>query len=107
MIYLASPYSDDSPVVMEARYEAVLKHTAGLIKDGLTVFSPIVHCHYMAISYDLPSDISFWRMYDTNMIFLADMFWVLMLDGWQQSKGVSFEIEVARSFKLSIKFVKE
>jgi hypothetical protein len=92
MIYLASPYSDEDPKVQQRRYEAVRKMTAGFLERRFFIYSPIVHCHDLAAHHDLPKDFEFWRDYDFHMLDLAEQLWVLMLDGWNTSKGVTAEV---------------
>jgi hypothetical protein len=55
----------------------------------------------------MPSDWLFWSRYDTAMLSGASELWVYTMDGWENSKGVSAEIEIAKSLKLPIKFINE
>lgn len=91
MIYLASPYSG-TPEVMQQRYEATRAVTADTLKDGEFVYSPIVHCHDLALHHDIPKDFAFWSKYNFHMLDLADQLWVLMLPGWKESRGVTAEV---------------
>lgn len=94
-IYVASPYSDPDPDVRADRYFRVLKHTAELIAEGRPAYSPIVHFHDMAIRHDLPYDFHFWKRVNASMIQGCEELHVLRLPGWEESKGVAFEIEFA------------
>lgn len=106
MIYLASPYSHPEPDVMECRYEVVMRITARLIVDAkLIVYSPIVHCHVMAIKHQLPKDAEFWKVYNLGVLQKCDSLWVAKLSGWEQSKGVLWEIEQASQLNKPIKFI--
>ncbi len=49
-IYLATPYTDFDPAVRAARFFAVNKVAAHLMKKGFLVFSPISHTHPIVIS---------------------------------------------------------
>lgn len=91
MIYLGQPYSG-TPEVMHERFLLGRKVTAHLIRQGLTVFSPIVHCHEMALAEQLPTDFKFWQNYCIDMLKAADEFWVLSIPGWQESAGLKAEL---------------
>ena len=101
-IYLASPYSHPDPEVREARYIAVRDATTWHLQRRLWVYSPIVHCHDLAKAGGLPTDFDFWQDYNRTMIFHADSLYVLVIAGWQQSKGVTKEILYAKELKLPI-----
>lgn len=105
MIYLASPYTDPNPQVMDERYEAVLDKAAEFFQRGEFVFSPIVHCHLMAYRHKLPKDISYWNNYNTEMLSLCDELCVLMLPCWENSRGIRFEIELASKLGKRISYV--
>ena len=92
MIYLASPYAHPDMLEMDYRFHSVCRAVVCLMKQGEVVYSPIAHNHYLAQTFDLPRDWDFWSRFDLPMIDKADSLWVLMLDGWQKSKGVQAEI---------------
>lgn len=102
MIYIASPYSDPDPAVMQSRYEAVRSFAAERLKMKEHVYSPIVHCHLLALHHDLPKDFQFWMDYNLHMIDCSEALYVLMLDGWKTSKGVTAEIKYAEERSLKI-----
>lgn len=96
MIYLASPYSADDPFEMEARYLAAAKALAWLLKERYWTFSPIVHCHELKKIVQLPGDHEFWLDYDCYILSRCSALYVLGIDGWERSKGVTMEREFAR-----------
>lgn len=104
MIYLASPYSHEDPAIKQERYMKVMEATARLLQTGHFIYSPIVHCHAMAVEYDLPTGFDFWKNYDFDMIESSEQLYVLCLDGWDRSIGVLAEIEFARSWNLTITY---
>lgn len=105
MKYLASPYSDPDLAVMQQRYEAARDATARLMLAGEIIFSPIVHCHFIAAHHDLPKTYEFWLTYDLHMIDLAETLLVLRIPGWEQSRGVTAEMAHARYRDIPIEFV--
>ena len=105
--YIASPYSHEDPAIMEDRYKAVMKITAEYLQGKIHVYSPIVHCHEIAKVYSLPKDYNFWKAYNKTMLDKADKLIVVMLDGWENSIGVSDEIKFATSRNKHILFLPE
>lgn len=105
MIYLASPYSNPDPLIVQTRFLLVEQCTAELIKQGLFVWSPIVHCHEMARKYNLPTDAEFWQGYNFDFIRRADAVYVLNIPGWDKSVGVGMEMRLANAGLIPVKFV--
>ncbi len=98
IMYLASPYTHPDKAIQHLRYLAARETAAHLMRNGTLVFSPIVHCHWMAVLHGLPGSIEFWRDYDFAMIEALPRFSILKLPGWVASKG----IEEERTFALSL-----
>lgn len=95
MVYLASPYTDEHPEIMEIRYGHVMEITAYLIRKGYVVFSPIVHCHVLANKYLLPKNFEFWQKYNESAIVSCESFMVAAIDSWEKSVGVRSEYNLA------------
>ena len=104
-IYLAQPYSDSDPAIQEERFQAGKVAAAKLMKRGLIVFAPIVHSHPVA-EVDLSIDtVENWRMQDTSFIeFWATELWIYTLPGWEESAGVTDEIETAGRLGIPITY---
>ena len=97
-IYLASPYTDKSEIIMADRFEAVCKKAAELMARGYIVFCPIAHSHPIAqcLPTNYITDFDFWMGQDLDYIKLwADEVWVYKLSGWTDSKGVAKEMNLA------------
>lgn len=107
MIYIASPYSHTSGPVRSARYQKVQAYNAHLIRLGIIAYSPIVHCHHMAVAYNLPIDADHWRRFNIGMLRLAEELRVFTISGWKVSQGVKFEIDFAETLYIPIKYAKE
>ena len=105
MIYLASPYSHPEQKIMQRRYHQVMRATSILLKGGVYVYSPIVHCHVMANMHNLPTDFEFWKGYNEHMIGCSESLYVFCLDGWDFSKGVAGEMAFAKERELPIVFL--
>lgn len=104
LIYLAGPYSHEDKLVRQRRVQS---HAAALAffanrTEQLCLYSPIVHWHGVAHDHELPHDFSFWMQQDFHMIKQATAMWVLLLDGWRDSYGLSQELEFAKSINRDI-----
>lgn len=105
-IYLASPYSDPSPEVMASRYVEACRAAAEILMTGRTVYSPIVHFHPIAEAVpSLPRGFDFWSPHNIIMLRHADEFTILRLPGWEDSRGVAAETDIAKAAGLKISFL--
>ena len=101
-IYLASPYTSPDEDVRISRYGAACLVTAQLSKEGLLVFSPIVHGHPLA-SYGLPVGFDFWQRHCLSFLkSWATELCVLTIPGWENSRGVKAEIQFAQERDMPI-----
>ena len=92
-LYIASPYTHDSHLIHLHRFEAVEEYGAKLLLEKRWCYSPIVHCHEIAKKYSLPTTFEYWVEYNKAMLSRAGGVQVLMLPGWEQSKGIHAEVE--------------
>lgn len=105
--YLASPYTAPASLGPKER-SALQAHRAVaaawqamlLAKDGTVIYSPIAHGHALEQAYnenpteDAPTIThAQWMAQCYPMLRHASRMAVLMLDGWEASKGVALEIE--------------
>lgn len=104
LVYLASPYSHEDPAVRVARFEAVNRCAAILMREGVLVFSPISHSHSIAMC-GLRVDYEFWKRWNRAMIENCRAVLVCMLDGWDRSEGVSAEVAIARELGIPVGFL--
>lgn len=104
-IYLACPYTDSDPDKMEERFKSVNIMAGYLMQQGYLVFSPISHTHPIAVSCKLPRGFDFWEAYDRTFIDWCDEVWVHRISGWENSKGVTREIDYATKQNKPIKYL--
>jgi hypothetical protein len=71
------------------------------MRGGLYVFSPIAHSHPIALTGALPTNWEYWKAYDETMISSCRALAVLKLNGWDESRGVREEVEIARKLGLT------
>lgn len=105
MIYIASPYTHENPIIVQNRFEQVESITAELLLQKQPAFSPIVHSHVIAGKYDMPTDFLFWRDHCIQLLRQATQLYVVMLHGWEQSSGVRAEIDEAERLGLPVTYI--
>lgn len=105
LIYLASPYTGTKEKQQE-RFEQAVDCAGYLLNMGVHIISPIIMCHQIVLSTEMPGDWSFWSKYDFNLLSKCDELWVLCLTDVEKSKGVGEEIKYAKENKVPIKFIK-
>ena len=92
LIYLASPYSHPSAAIRLERYFQALAFTTQKIKEGYPIFSPIVYGEQMASH--VGTDFESWATLNDRVILACDEFWVLMLPGYRESRGIAHELRL-------------
>jgi len=93
LAYLATPYSK-YPSGIEQAFIDASKLAGLLMRAGMRVYSPIAHCHPIAIHASIdPMDHSIWLPFDRAMMQAADVLFVAHMDGWQESYGIAEEIK--------------
>lgn len=106
-VYLASPYSHADSRTRAIRYWEILHHAADAMAAGTVIYSPIVHGHNIAelLPDALLLDHEFWMLQSLPMLRKADELWVIMIDGWKTSEGVTREVEFARDNGIPVKYI--
>ena len=105
LTYLASPYSHESAAVRSKRFIEACIFASKLMRKGVMVFSPIAHTHPIAKYGELPKGLDFWEKYDREIISHCGCLIVLKLQGWEESKGVSAEIAIAKELGIEVKYM--
>ena len=80
MVYVITPYTHDSKLIMNLRYAGAMRLTAWLISQGVSAVSPIVHCHPLANRYEMPVDSQFWKIYNLGLCQVSSAFVCCKLD---------------------------
>ncbi len=111
-IYLASPYTAHAPGgafdedLMEDRYQDAFDCYTNLIAAGLIVYCPVVSTGLVDKLFGRRNP-SFWYEFDKPFIQYASMLFVLKLAGWEESEGVTKEIENARARNIPVVFLED
>ena len=105
MIYLATPYSHEDSTIRHLRFLTAARIAGRFMAKGEHVFCPITHTHPIAIECELPKTFDYWREYDEWFLSRCDKVVVVKMHGWDQSKGVQAEIEMAAKFGIPVEYV--
>lgn len=105
LTYLATPYSHPDKSVMEHRFRVVSAVAGRLLSSGVHIYSPISHCHPMAIQGDLPRGWDFWKEYDEAILVNCKELIVLKQYGWEESKGVAAEVALAEKQGIPVRYM--
>lgn len=100
MIYVASPYSA-APSENYDKLVAVWPALQATFPTK-TLYSPILHYHEVAARHNLPTRADAWWRRNEEMIQLAFAVVVVQLPGWEASKGVALERDLARKRDMPI-----
>lgn len=107
LIYLAGPYFHKDEKVRQKRlrgFEDALAYFMNTARN-LCMYSPIVHWSNIATRHDLPHNAAFWLQQDFFMIKQASAMWVLTMEGWKDSYGLSQELEYAHDIGRDVVYV--
>ncbi len=107
LIYLAGPYTHQDKAIIQQRIDENAAAVAYFMNTAKNIylFSPVLQCFHVANRHDLPHEFSFWADRDFFMIKKSSAMWVLTLDGWRESYGLSQELEYAESINRDIFYV--
>lgn len=112
LIYVASVYSQGQAdaELRQKRYEYVRDYVGqnlepfSLLGNGV-LYSPIVHNHELAKHHNLPKTWDFWRAIDLATLKHCEWMIVLKMPGWENSVGITAEIEAAKAVGMHIRYV--
>jgi len=107
LIYLGVPYTHPESNMREERFRKVSKYASHLMERGKYVYSPISHAHPIALAGKLPTNWDYWAEYDQFFLNLCHSFYILCLEGWEESKGVQAEYALALELGKPIFLVNE
>lgn len=109
VIYLASPYTHEDKEVRQYRFEEMCRVHADLLHlHGKTCafIGPIAMTHSIAEYAKLPTIWDFWKVHDEAILSKCDELWVIMMDGWTESVGVTAEIAYAYAHNIPVIYVR-
>ena len=94
-IYIAGPYSDDNVIDILHNIRAGIELSTEVFKAGFAPFCPWLDFMYVLMDRRRKLTIDDFYEYSTAWLKVSDA--VLVLDGYENSKGTLNEIEIAKS----------
>lgn len=118
-VYLAQPYScgpngeyGDADTGLAAedikthRFIEACMAAGHLMHQGYVVFSPIAHSHAVeAFGMHSQQTGDFWLDQDLEIVKRCDKVIVLMLDGWEYSRGIKREVDFANKNNIPVEYL--
>lgn len=93
LAYLATPYTN-YPDNIEMAFREASRIAAVLLLAGVEVYSPIAHCHPLAVHGDIDAlDRDFWLRYQETFMARCDVLIVAKMKAWSESIGIAHEIK--------------
>lgn len=102
LIYLSSPFTHKDPKITKERVKQTTEVVAKLIAEGNIVISPIIYSESFSDRYKLSKDPEFWKNFAHVILKKCDEMKVLMLDDWNKSDGVLYEISLAKELGIKV-----
>jgi hypothetical protein len=91
LIYLGSPYSKFTGGLHQA-FTEICQIAGKLISNQIKIYSPIAHCHPIALAADLdPLDHRIWVAHNHPIEVRCDALIITCMDGWRKSQGLAIE----------------
>lgn len=106
LLYLGTPYNDENKAVEEERLAIFRKIAAEIeISGDYHVISPMYTLYLIEHGHKLPTTWDFWKSYGELLISKCDVIYIIKSQGWDKSKGVIGEIELAKKYNKPLKFL--
>jgi hypothetical protein len=106
LVYVASPYTYHDKKVVEENYRRVSRYAAEVVSQGIVALSPITYGHTLVGFSPMRTDWTFWSNFCLTILSKCDEMHVLMIEGWDLSRGVAEEIEFAEKNNIHVTYVK-
>lgn len=102
LVYVATPYTK-YPLGLYAAFRDACAVAARLIEAGVRAYSPIAASHSIAVHGGLSlTDHSLWLPYNEGFMQRCDALVIALMEGWDQSYGITHEILWFRSHRKSV-----
>lgn len=98
--YLASPYSAPTLQIRVSRFMVAQDATIWMLKTGKPVYCPIQVWHHIKELKGLDQSYEYFKRQNDAMLYGAKRIAVLCIPGWKESKGIQYELKVARKLDM-------
>jgi hypothetical protein len=105
MIFVSAPYSSPYNEIIKKRVKVVSLYSGDLLKKDIMCIAPILIGNTILNECNLPKDFGFWDKLSYAYLDQATEMHVLLMKGWDYSRGVTGEIEFAKRKNIPIKYI--
>jgi len=102
--YLACPYSHPDPEMRELRYRLVNRIALKFHQRGKFIYSPLSH-NVTLMQLNEEEAQTDWENFNKSMLERCDELIVLKVPGWEESKGVTEAIALAKDLGMPIEMI--
>jgi hypothetical protein len=106
IVFISSPYSNPDIGIREENFALVSQYVAELNSKGIVALSPITYGHTLLNFKEMPGDWEFWKEFCITFLEKCEEMIVYKIPGWNKSRGVKEEIEIAKELGLKITYKK-
>lgn len=104
LYYLASPFTHTQKEIMRMRTEIAIDVSIKLVNADYIIFSPIAY-NGSWIDKGVRGDWEFWKEFDLKIISKCEGVIVLTMPGWENSVGVTEEVEFAKEMAIPVYYL--
>lgn len=105
LVFVSSPYSSDNSELKDLRFKHACIACGHIMNNNAFPISPIVHGIPIARECSVPDSFKFWHEYCMKFVLKSDIIFVLNMDGWMDSIGVTDEMLMGRTSRKDIYLV--
>lgn len=106
LVYFAAPYSGHADKEQLMLDFMTISGRYMLTYPGQHAVSPLFNHYSLKHVPEMGSDWEFWKQYSTDLIRRCDKLVVVQFEGWDTSKGVDGEIQLAQFLGIPIVYVR-
>jgi len=105
-IFISAPYSEIPESVVDVNMKIMDAYVTRLLTNKKFCVSLLSMIHPLMRSYNhIPQDGAFWYPYSEMLVSKASELHVLELPGYEGSKGIKLEINVAKEYGIPVVYV--
>lgn len=106
LIFVCTPYSNDDENIVKYRKKIAGEVCLRLVAKGIYAISPVVYgCALMEYGENTDGSWNYWQKFCETFLINSKAVYVIKIDGWDKSIGVSQEILFAITHKIPVYFI--
>ena len=102
LCYIAAPYWSENKETRVERRQLTIEYSMMMTERGVLNYSPLLYSDKYKNKKMVES---YWLTHGLKMVKACDLMIILMLPGWEKSKGIKGEITEAERLKIPVRYV--